>query len=132
MKPLHMVLRDLERASLKGELTPTFIDHYASRHGERAPALYALAQKNGIVVNIEEGRNDHLLKEWSGGVDMDAMSRAMERQAVETYRKVRNAREDGRPAVLRKPATRWAAYVVKPEAEGKAHRCPPGCTCDLD
>ena len=132
MKPVDMVLRDLERASLKGELTPTFIDHYASRHGERAPALYALACKHGIVVNIEEGRNDHLLNEWSGGVDVDAMSKALERQAVETYRRVRSARDDGRPAVLRKPAGRWAAYVVKAQPAAKVHRCPPGCTCDRD
>ena len=136
MLPTYRILADLERASLRGELTPTFIDNYASKYGERVTALYALARTNHIVVNIEEGRNDHLLDapEKVGTVDVDAVTRAMEKQAVEAYKKLRASRDDDRPSVLRRKPSRFAGYVVKPKPEPlvQVHRCPPGCTCDLD
>ncbi|GAA4964191.1 hypothetical protein [Kineococcus glutinatus] len=136
MRPLHMIVSDLERASMRGELTPTFIDRYASRHGEKVPALYALATKHAIVVNIEDGRNDHLLAEWGSTVNEDAVARAMDRQAVDAYRRMRASRGDDRPSVLRRKPGRFAGYVAKPAPApapaAAAHRCPPGCTCDLD
>ncbi|PPK93825.1 hypothetical protein CLV92_109102 [Kineococcus xinjiangensis] len=134
MLPVHVVLRDLERASLRGELTPTFIDDYASKFGERVTALYALARKNHIAVNVEEGRNDHLLNEWESTVDVDAVTRAMDKQSVEAFRQLRAARQDDRPSVLRRKPGRHAAFVPKPAPQPVApvQRCPPGCTCDLD
>jgi hypothetical protein len=113
VKPIYQVVQDLEHAARKGQLTPTYIEVYADRHGERVAALYALAARNLIAVDHEAGRNDHVLTEWEGSVDVSAVLRAMEDNSVEVQRELRAAREDGRPYALRKP-TRHALYVVKP------------------
>ena len=135
MKPVELVLRDMERASLRGELTPSWIEEYADAHRERVAGLYALARRNFLAINIEAGRNDHLLNEWSGSVDADVVSQALDKQAVEVYRRVRASRDDGRPSVLRRKPGRHAAFVPKPQPAPqpvrKVHVCPPGCTCDV-
>lgn len=113
MKPIHQVVQDLEHAARKGQLTPTYIEVYAEKHGERIAALYALAARNLITVDHEAGRNDHVLTEWEGSVDVGAVLRAMEDNSVEVQRELREARADGRPYALRKP-TRHAFFAVKP------------------
>ena len=109
MKQIWQVVQDLERASHKGVLTPSFIDAYADRHGERVAALYALATKNLLTNEHEAGRNDHVLTEWEGQLDVAAALAALDEQSAETYRLLRVAKEDGRPYALRKP-TRHAFY----------------------
>ena len=103
MKPLWEVVRDLEFAHQKGRLTPTFIDEYAIKHGERVSALYALCAKNFLEVEHEIGRNDHIARERTMGVDQRAVDRAMEEEARVLHQELRAAREDGRPYALRKP-----------------------------
>ncbi|WP_432562018.1 hypothetical protein [Kineococcus sp. SYSU DK003] len=103
MKPLWEVVRDLEFAHQKGRLTPTFIDEYAVKHGERVSALYALCAKNFLEVEHEIGRNDHIARERTMGVDQRAVDRAMEEEARILHQELRSAREDGRPYALRKP-----------------------------
>ncbi|MCI3925445.1 hypothetical protein MO973_35080 [Paenibacillus sp. TRM 82003] len=106
VKPLYRVLQDLEHASRRGKLTPTFIDDYAEKHGERVSALYALAAKNFLTVAHEDGRNDHVLRdpnEKARGVNAVVVASAMEDNAREMHRELRKARDDGRPYALRKP-----------------------------
>ncbi|WP_432507165.1 hypothetical protein [Kineococcus arenarius] len=106
VKPLYRVLQDLEHASRRGRLTPTFIDEYAEKHGERVSALYALAAKNFLTVAHEDGRNDHVLRdpnEKKRGVNAVVVASAMEDNAREMHRELRKARDDGRPYALRKP-----------------------------
>ena len=104
MKPLHQVLRDLEFAAGQGTLTPSFLDAYARRNGEKVLALYGLVARRGLTVAAEEGRNDHLAaeKEWHSFVDAAAVERALEARSASVVRSVREAAEDGRPASLRK------------------------------
>ena len=111
-RPIYQIVRDLEFASRAGKLTPTFIDHYASKHDEKITALYALAAKNFIEVSHEEGRNDHILTEWVSSVDMSIAAQIAEDNSTEVLRQVRAARDDGRPASLRKP-TKNALYPIK-------------------
>ena len=105
MKALYEVVRDLEYAYKKGQLTPTYIEVYAEKHGERVSALYALAAKNLLTVQHETGRNDHILhEERQMGTDPVAVGRAMDDNSRELHRELRAAREDGRPYALRKPS----------------------------
>ena len=116
MKPLYLVLQDLEHAAKRGRLTPSFIDDYADKHGERVSALYALAAKNFLPVAHEEGRNDHVLrdpKERVRGVNAVVVHAAAEDTAREMHRELRKARDDGRPYALRKPGKN-AFFVKKP------------------
>ncbi|GAA0320267.1 hypothetical protein [Kineococcus aurantiacus] len=110
MKPLWEVVRDLEFAYKKGRLTPSFLDDYAVKHGERISALYALCAKNYLDVEHEIGRNDHLAREREMSVDQNAVNRAMEEEARVLNQEMRNAREDGRPYYLRKP-TKNAQFI---------------------
>ena len=115
MKALYEVLQDLEHAARRGRLTPSFIDEYAEKHGERVSALYALATKNFLTVAHEEGRNDHVLRDPSErvrGVNAVVVASAMEDSAREMNRELRRAREDGRPYALRKPGKN-ALFVRK-------------------
>lgn len=109
MQQIWQVVKDLERASHQGRLTPSFIDAYADRHGERIAALYALAARNLLTVEHEAGRNDHVLTEWEGSVDIATALAALDAQSAQTYRELRAAKDDGRPYALRKP-TRHAFY----------------------
>ncbi|WP_432491145.1 hypothetical protein [Kineococcus auxinigenes] len=116
MKPLYRVLQDLEHASRRGRLTPSFIDEYAEKHGERVSALYALAAKNFLTVAHEDGRNDHVLRdpnEKKRGVNAVVVASAMEDNAREMHRELRKARDDGRPYALRKPGKN-AFFIRKP------------------
>ncbi|NIZ90855.1 hypothetical protein [Kineococcus rubinsiae] len=112
MKPVHLVIRDLEVASLKGELSPTFLDEYAWRNGEKVTALYALAARNALPVAVEQGRNDHVEKSWESRVDESAVERALDAESERNMRRLREAREDDRPAALRRQ-TRNALYPIK-------------------
>ena len=104
MKPLYQVLRDLEFAAGQGTLTPSFLDSYARRNGEKVLALYSLAARHQLTVAHEEGRNDHLAveKEWHSVVDTTAVERELDARSAEVVRRVRDAADDGRPACLRK------------------------------
>ncbi|ABS05215.1 hypothetical protein [Kineococcus radiotolerans] len=104
MKPLQQVLRDLEFAAGQGTLTPSFLDCYARRHGEKVLALYALAAHHGLPVADEDGRNDHLAppREWRSSVDLGAVERELDARSAAVVREVHDAADDGRPAVLRK------------------------------
>ncbi|MEZ0493697.1 hypothetical protein AB2L28_15775 [Kineococcus sp. TBRC 1896] len=112
MKPLWQVVQDLEFAAKKGWLTPTFLDNYAVKNGERVSALYALCAKNFLDVEHEIGRNDHIATERSRGLDQRAVERAMEEEARVLNQEMRRAREDGRPYALRKP-TKHAQFIKK-------------------
>ncbi|MEZ0166745.1 hypothetical protein AB2L27_18465 [Kineococcus sp. LSe6-4] len=112
MKPLWQVVRDLEFARNKGWLTPTFLDNYAVKYGERVSALYALCAKNFLDVEHEVGRNDHIATERHRGVDQRAVERAMEEEARVLHQELRQAREDSRPYYLRKP-TKNAQFIKK-------------------
>ena len=116
MKPMYQVLRDLEYASRKGQLTPTYVEVYAEKYGERVSALYALAAKNYLTIDHEEGRNDHILRgprERESGINVSVVAAAMEDNAREMHAELRKAREDGRPYAVRKP-TKNAFFIVKP------------------
>ncbi|PRY18252.1 hypothetical protein [Kineococcus rhizosphaerae] len=113
VKPMWQVVRDLEFAYKKGRLTPSFLDYYAEANGERISALYALCAKNFLDVEHEIGRNDHIAKERTHGVDQAAVNRALEEESRILNQELRNAREDGRPYYLRKP-TKNAQFVKKP------------------
>ncbi|WP_432482038.1 hypothetical protein [Kineococcus esterisolvens] len=116
VKPLYRVLQDLEHASRRGRLTPSFIDEYADKYGERVSALYALAAKNFLTIAHEDGRNDHVLRdpaERQRGVNAVVVASAMEDNAREMHRELRKARDDGRPYALRKPGKN-AFFVRKP------------------
>ncbi|NAZ84419.1 hypothetical protein GTR02_21700 [Kineococcus sp. R8] len=102
MKPVHLVIRDLEVAALKGELTPSFVDEYAQRHGEKVTALYALAARNFLPVAVERGRNDQAQKTWASRVDESAVQRAQDAESARTLRRLREARDDDRPVALRR------------------------------
>jgi hypothetical protein len=104
VKPLHQVLRDLEFAAHQGTLTPSFLDSYARRNGEKVLALYGLAARHELTIAHEEGRNDHLAveKEWHSFVDAAAVERALDARSASVVRSVRDAADDGRPASLRK------------------------------
>lgn len=117
MKPLYQVLRDLEFAATQGTLTPSFLDSYARRHGEKVLALYSLAARNGLTVGHEEGRNDHLAeqKEWHSTIDTAAVDRALDAHSAAVVRSVRDAVDDGRPTALRK-RNRNSFYPVKSSA----------------
>jgi hypothetical protein len=110
VKPLWQVVRDLEFAYKKGYLTPTFLDKYADINGERVSALYALCAKNYLEVEHEIGRNDHIARERSRGVDQSAINQAMEAEARVLHQELRDAKEDGRPYYLRKP-TKNAQFI---------------------
>ena len=112
MKPLWQVVQDLEFASKKGWLTPTFLDEYAVKNDERISALYALCAKNFLDVEHEIGRNDHIAAERSRGLDQSAVNRAMEEEARVLHQEMRQARDDGRPYYLRKP-TKNAQFIKK-------------------
>lgn len=114
MKPLYQVLRDLEFAASQGALTPSFLDNYALRHGEKVLALYSLASRNGLPVAHEDGRNDHLVeqKEWHSTIDTAAVEREMDARSAAVVRSVRAAVDDGRPAALRK-RSRNGFYPLK-------------------
>jgi hypothetical protein len=100
--PTWRIVRDLENASKKGKLTPSFLDDYAVESRAQVLHLYALAEKNFLEVEHEEGRNDHVLdKTWETKIDWDTVARRREAEALEYYRTRRNAREDGRPSALR-------------------------------
>lgn len=103
MKPVHQVVRDLEFAARRGELTPTFLEAYATRHAEEVLALYGLAARNGLTVAHEEGRNDHVVeKAWHSEVDVPAVERALDAQSAAVVRAAHEAHDDGRPASLRR------------------------------
>ncbi|MGI4895647.1 MAG: hypothetical protein ACRYF3_11100 [Janthinobacterium lividum] len=105
MKALYEVVRDLEYAFKKGQLTPTFIETYADKYGERVSALYALCAKNFLEVEHEKGRNDHLLVSTrERSTDQNAVAKAMEDNAREMHKELRAALDDGRPYALRKPS----------------------------
>lgn len=113
MKPVHQVVRDLEFAARQGELTPSFLEAYARRHGEKVLALYGLAARNSLAIAHEEGRNDHIVeKEWHSEVDDRAVDSALDAQSVIVVRAVHAARDDGRPAALRKRG-RGSFYPVR-------------------
>lgn len=113
MKPVHQVVRDLEFAARQGDLTPSFLEAYARRHGERILALYALAARNDLTVAHEEGRNDHVVeKGWHSEVDTRAVEDALDAASASVVRAVHAAREDGRPAALRKRG-RGSFYPVR-------------------
>lgn len=118
MRPLYLVLQDLEHAAKRGRLTPSFIDEYAVKYDERVSALYALAAKNFLDVAHEEGRNDHLLRrpdefERRGSIDVTVVASAQDDTSREMHRELRRARDDGRPYALRKP-TKNALFIKKP------------------
>lgn len=115
MKPLFQVLRDLEFAAGQGLLTPSFMDSYALRHGEKVLALYSLASRNGLAISHEEGRNDHLeeQKEWHSTIDPAAVERELDAHSADILRSVRDAVDDGRPACLRK-RSRTGFYPITP------------------
>jgi len=104
VKPLYQVLRDLEFAANQGTLTPSFLDSYARRHGEKVLALYSLASRNGLPIAHEDGRNDHIAeqKEWHSTIDASAVERELDAHSASVMRSVRDAVDDGRPAALRK------------------------------
>ena len=113
MKPLWEVVRDLEYAYKKGQLTPTYLDVYAEKHGERISALYALCAKNFLTVQHEAGRNDHVLRyQREMSIDEAAVAKAMEENSREMHRELRKAIDDGRPYALRKP-TKHAQFIRK-------------------
>jgi len=112
VKPVHLVIRDLEVASLQGELTPSWLDEYAWRNGEKVTALYALAARNELRIAVEEGRNDHVVKCWESRVDESAVERAMDAESERARRRLREARADDRPAALRR-SSRTSAYPVR-------------------
>ena len=114
MKPLYQVLRDLEFTASQGMLTPSFLDDYALRHGEKVLALYSLASRNGLPIAHEEGRNDQLAErgEWHSTVDPVAVERELDARSAEVVRSVRAALDDGRPAALRK-RSRSGFYPIK-------------------
>lgn len=113
MKALYEVVRDLEHAYKKGQLTPSFLDTYADKHGERITALYALAARNCLTVQHESGRNDHLVREQRQmGTDPAAVARAQDDSSREMHRELRTARDDGRPYALRRPS-KHAHFIRK-------------------
>ncbi|WP_432545909.1 hypothetical protein [Kineococcus sp. SYSU DK004] len=119
MKALWQVVQDLEHASRKGQLTPSFVETYADKHGERVSALYALAAKNMLAIDHEAGRNDHILRSpeedrpvRQGTVNAAAVAAAAEDTSREMHRELRRARDDGRPYALRKPSKN-AFFIVK-------------------
>lgn len=131
-RPIHIIVRDLDRAHRNHALTPSFIDEYAMRYGVSVPGLYQLALRNSININIEEGRNDFLLNEktWDSAVNESAVQQALDEQSVATFKRLRAHRADGRPAALRKASQARAAFKVAPQASTATpvHRCGPNCT----
>jgi hypothetical protein len=112
VKPVHLVIRDLEVASLQGELTPSWLDEYAWRNAEKVTALYALAARNELPISVEEGRNDHGVKAWESHVDESAVERALDAESAQALRRLREARADDRPAALRRQS-RTSAYPIR-------------------
>lgn len=113
MKAVYQVVRDLEFAARQGDLTPSFLEAYACRHGEKVLALYGLAARNSLTIAHEEGRNDHIVDtSWHSSVDTDAVELALDAQSAAVVRAVRDARDDGRPTALRKRG-RGSFYPVK-------------------
>ncbi len=110
------MLRDLQKASDEGRLTPSFIDAYARFHHEKPLALYSLASRNFMPIAHEEGRNDHVLtphepRSVSHGREM---LDAQERAGRETLRRLRRGEDDARPWAMRNP-TRFALPVETEE-----------------
>lgn len=113
VKPVYQVIRDLEFAARQGDLTPSFLDAYARRHGEKVLALYGLAARNDLAIAHEEGRNDHVVeKPWDGVVDTRAVEQALDDGSSRVIASVHAAHEDGRPTTLRRPG-RNAFYPIK-------------------
>ena len=113
MKAVYQVVRDLEFAARQGDLTPSFLEAYARRHGEKITALYGLAARNSLTIAHEEGRNDHIVeKSWHSTVDTGAVERALDAPSAAVVRAAHDARDDGRPASLRKRG-RGSFYPVK-------------------